>query len=209
MPKLSLELLRKAMISTTKSFLFIHPPKVAGNSIQDALLPYSDDKKIIKSGQDGIERFGIVNSQYGFCKHSKIKEYKQKLDELTYNSLYRFSILRNPWDRLISYYFSPHRRQQTWNRDDFIRFIETVPSILDYLKDDNDKIDVDFLACFERLQEDFNKVCCRIGIAPKQLANRNRSNRDHYTSYYDNDLVNLVGNKYKEEIELGEYEYGN
>ena len=50
------------MISFQKSFLFIHIPKTAGNSIQSVLRDYSEDQLVAsRKEQDGIERFGLHN----------------------------------------------------------------------------------------------------------------------------------------------------
>lgn len=57
------------MISTEKNFIFIHVPKTAGNSLQDALRPFADDDFVIAhASQDGVERFGLKNPTYAELK---------------------------------------------------------------------------------------------------------------------------------------------
>ena len=98
------------MISIQKKFLFIHVPKTGGNSIQNILRDYSEDEIVtLAKHQDGVERFEVRNSKYAITKHSTLAHYKFVLDASTYHSLYKFATIRNPWDLLISYYFSPHR----------------------------------------------------------------------------------------------------
>ncbi|PYK53769.1 MAG: hypothetical protein DME48_10390 [Verrucomicrobia bacterium] len=98
------------MISFQKRFLFIHIPKTAGNSIQSVLRDYSEDELVaLRSEQDGVERFGLRNPKYKLKKHSTLADYRAALDETDFGNLYKFTCVRNPWDRLISLYFTPTR----------------------------------------------------------------------------------------------------
>src|SRR6059058_1959617 len=96
------------MISFQKRFLFVHIPKTAGNSIQSILRNYSEDQIVaLRSEQDGIERFGLRNPNYKIRKHSTLAEYRMALGDEQFRSLYKFACVRNPWDRMVSYYFRP------------------------------------------------------------------------------------------------------
>jgi len=54
---------------------------------------------------------------------------------------------------------------------------------------------------FENLAEDFRAVCAALDISPVTLPQYNRSDRDHYSKYYDNDLRELVHARFAAEIE--------
>ncbi|MFC1908578.1 sulfotransferase family 2 domain-containing protein [Chloroflexota bacterium] len=112
------------MISVEKRFLFIHMPKTGGNSIQTILKEYSEDKFIAGGTRDGINRFGIENEKYGTVKHSTLSEYESALEPELYNSLFKFAVIRNPWDRMVSLYFSSNVRD--WNREAFRRIVEAA-----------------------------------------------------------------------------------
>src|SRR2546430_14424677 len=106
------------MISFQKRFLFVHVPKTAGNSIQSVLRDYSEDELVALRGeQDGVERFGLRNPNYKIKKHSTLAEYREALGNEQFGSLYKFTCVRNPWDRMVSYYFTPTQSPETWNRD--------------------------------------------------------------------------------------------
>src|SRR5690606_13135991 len=99
------------VLSDQKKFLFIHLPKTGGNSIQTLLKAYSEDKIVcLNALQDGVERFEIRNEYPSLHKHSSLSDYKRELPETTFLNLFKFSTIRNPWDRAISHYFSPHRQ---------------------------------------------------------------------------------------------------
>src|SRR5256885_58381 len=112
-----------------KQFLFVHIPKTAGNSIQSILRDYSEDEIVaLRSEQDGIERFGLRNPNYKIKKHSTLAEYRGALGEERFRSLYKFVCVRNPWDRMVSYYFTPTQSPETWDRKKFRGMISEAAS---------------------------------------------------------------------------------
>lgn len=113
------------MISIQSKFLFIHVPKTGGNSIQNILRNCSEDEIVtLYEHQDGIERFGVRNRRYNISKHSSLAHYKSALDASTYRSLFKFAVIRNPWNMMISFfYFLPHRGVIEWDRDGFLDMV--------------------------------------------------------------------------------------
>lgn len=216
------------MLSIKHKFLFIHVPKTGGNSIQNILADYSEDTVIAnEEHQDGIERFEIRNSIYKLKKHSKLSRYRKLLDAELYQQLFKFATIRNPWDRMISMYFSPHRGTDKWDRGEFVRMVQNSTTLQDYitLPSYSNKIlkhlglptrpqpldrDIDYLIRFETLNDDFNTACKKIGLpATTKLPVRNRSDRKHYSHYYDDELRTLVKQKFANEIAYGGYMFEN
>src|SRR5258705_2057120 len=159
------------MISLQKRFLFVHIPKTAGNSIQSVLRDYSEDQLVaLRKEQDGIERFGLRNPKYKVKKHSTLTEYYDALGYEQFRDLYKFTCVRNPWDRMVSYYFTPTQNPETWNRQKFRGIISKAVSVADYLRLDDVKEDpfanVVYIMRFESLADDFRTVCTAIGISP-------------------------------------------
>jgi hypothetical protein len=194
------------MISFQKRFLFVHIPKTAGNSIQSILRDYSEDELVALRGeQDGIERFGLRNPKYKIKKHSTLAEYKAALGEVQFGDLYKFTCVRNPWDRMVSYYFTPTQNMAAWDRKKFRKAIVKALSVADYLRLDKVEEDpfgnVDYIMRFENLADDFRTVCGTLGILPATLPRYNRSSREHYSKYYDDELRELVHARFAAEIE--------
>jgi hypothetical protein len=192
--------------------LFIHIPKTGGNSIQNILNTFSEDDIVtFEHHQDGIERFEVRNKEYNITKHSAYTDYQQQLKLSDFSLLFKFAVIRNPWDRLISYYFSPHRNVSIWSREEFIELVHNVKPIRHYIcpKNCKDKLDshIDFLARFEFLEDDLVNISQIINIDFKNLPHRNKLIRRDYRSYYDDQLRKLVFNKFKEEIEFGDYQF--
>ena len=200
------------MISLQKRFLFVHIPKTAGNSIQTILRDYSEDQLVaLRKEQDGIERFGLRNPKYNIKKHSTLAEYRDALGNAQFGNLYKFTCVRNPWDRMVSYYFTPTQSPEIWDRKKFRRIVSKAVSVADYLRLDQDEQDpfanVDYTMRFENLADDFRTVCETLGISPGALPRYNRSSREHYSKYYDDELRELVHTRFAAEIERFGYAF--
>lgn len=198
------------MLSLKKKFLFIHIHKTGGNSIHTALLPYSDDHKEDLPHSKVSKDFEIKNAQFPTIrKHSSLKDYQQVLDKKIFDQLYKFACVRNPWERLISFYFSPHRNRQPWSREQFIEMMEVVPTSAEMLTTGEQPrtLNVDFVMRYENIKKDFSYVCEQIGLSNVELPHRNKSTnkRKHFLSYYDQALFELVAEKYAIDIELFNY----
>lgn len=88
-----------------KNLIYIHIPKTGGNSVQKILSLNGKYEGIFKTDKkrDGIDRFEIEDNLTDY-KHQKLSVYNKKCSLSEYKI---FTLVRNPTDRLISYYFSP------------------------------------------------------------------------------------------------------
>jgi hypothetical protein len=200
------------MISLQRRFLFVHIPKTAGNSIQSVLRDYSEDELVaLRKEQDGVERFGLRNPKYKIKKHSTLAEYRHALGERQFAELYKFTCIRNPWDRMVSYYFTPTQSPERWNRKKFKEVISRALSVADYLRLDKGEKDpfenVDYIMRFENLVDDFRTVCKALNISSATLPRYNRSNREHYSKYYDDEVRDLVRERFAAEIDRFGYTF--
>jgi hypothetical protein len=220
------------MISLAHNFLFIHLPKTAGNSVQNILLPYSDDHvHLAHARQDGVERFEIRNSRYPqHRKHATYQHYKNFMEPEVFEGLYKFATIRNPWDRCVSFYFSPHRGVSAFDPDAFERLIvgqiRTVrqftcprtyleramdragkPWLLERFRRDAIDQHIDFMMRFEHLEADLNHILQHLGLPEQSLPHRNQGKREHYSTYYTPRTRKLVAEKFAEEIEWGQYTF--
>src|SRR6266705_103834 len=160
------------MISFQKRFLFVHIPKTGGNSIQSILARYSEDKIVRRPGQDGVERFGVSNPKYKLKKHSPLAAYREALGEEQFSRLYKFACVRNPWERMVSFYFTPGQGKK-WDRKAFKKTISKTLSAADYLRLEEGERDpfcnVERIIRFENLAEDFQLVCADLAIPGEPL----------------------------------------
>lgn len=202
------------MLSLAHNFLFVHIPKTAGNSIHRALLPFSEDRIVTMGAhQDGVERFEIRSPTIEMHKHLSLSEYRSRLGPSRFDPIFKFCTVRNPWDRCISFSFSPHRGKVEWSTDAFELFFEkTIQSTEHYLRlgrDDTDPFNnVDAVIRFEPLADDFLTICNRIGIGEIHLPKVNAGNHGDYRTYYKNpELIDRVAEKFRHDIARFSYTF--
>ncbi|MGH1416066.1 MAG: sulfotransferase family 2 domain-containing protein [Pelagimonas sp.] len=202
------------MLSKSRNFLFIHVPKTGGNSIQRVLLPFSDDRMVLTGPHhDGVERFEIRSPRLDIHKHSTLQDYQQQLTVDEFAKLSKVTCVRNPWDRCVSFFFSPHRGEVEWTPKRFETFIrETVQPHAYFLslpgQSDDPFDNLDFVLRFEHLDDDFAALCAQLGIGDLDLPQINVSRRSDYRAYYtDQSLVDLVAEKFAPEIERFDYRF--
>lgn len=207
------------MLSTSHRFLFLHIPKTGGNAIQDALRDVADDRIVcLAPHQDGVERFELRSDRYRTQKHSTLAEYRAQYGAALFDGLYRFACVRNPWERVLSHYFSPHRGTVEWSPEDFLAFIPRVQPMRHYVGLPGDEPPTLAVAVahlqrvlrFERLQDDFDDVCAALGLPRRTLAQRNRSAPEGgraWRDHYDTRSRALVESRFGEEAALFGYRF--
>jgi hypothetical protein len=201
------------MISLRHNFLFVHVPKTAGNSIQNVLKAHCDDQIVcLEPHHDGVERFEVRNPKYALHKHSTLRDYYRELGKPLFDKLFKFSCVRNPWERMISFYFSPSRGKVVWDRAGFLDLVQKTPPLPWHFglggneaEDGSSFENLQFIMRFERIGDDFKTLCLRIGIPHQGLAVRNKSARQHYSAYYDSELTEAVRQRFEREIEYFGY----
>jgi hypothetical protein len=209
------------LLSYQPGFLFVHIEKAAGSSIQDALLPWSGQKakshlrrRLALLGP--INRIGGLYRALQFPEHAPASEVKSCLPPEVYDALFKFAFVRNPWDRLVSRYAhllrsKERRRHRVVSRmekfEDFVNWeIQRRAFQHSYVTDHRGNQIVDFIGYYERLGEDFAKVCARLKL-PAELPHANISPHRDYRSYYTPETRELVANKFKRDIELFGYNF--
>lgn len=138
---------------------------------------------------------------------------------------FKFTFVRNPWDRLVSTFFdkTKHVIGTQWELPQYAKYEHYT--FKEFVRDLSDQIlserhvrtqisllgsmkNVDFIGKFESLQEDFERVCSRIGISCEELPHHNKMKHKSYWEYYDDETRALVSRMYKQDIDCFEYQFG-
>ena len=97
-----------------KNFIFVHIPKTAGASVKNYM------RNHVKPEQ--LHECQVFNTHSHSTYHAVLTDYMISLDSETYTNAFKFSIVRNPWDRVVSLY---HWKKDGTPNEDYLRVINS------------------------------------------------------------------------------------
>lgn len=172
------------MISDKHECIFVHVPKTGGQSVETVFLELNGldwstrGELLMRSNPDPAR--GPVR-----LAHLTAREYVdcEYVGEERFKRYFKFSFVRNPWDRLVSAY----RYLGLDGRQEFRAFVsDSLAAIhdhseiarvmtpqIDFLTDPAGNIVVDFVGRFETLGDDFGVVSRTLDLGEIALPHRN------------------------------------
>ncbi|WP_206613591.1 sulfotransferase family 2 domain-containing protein [Parahaliea mediterranea] len=181
-----------------RPWVFIHINKTGGSSIEKAL----------GAGLD----------------HSTALEKYRQLGADAWARKFVFSVVRNPWDKVVSHYHYRVKTNQTGLGEQPIPFAEWLqrcyverdsryydqPRMFmaqrDWLVDEHGEMLVEFVGRFETLQQDFEGICQRIGVQAS-LGHAKPSDRGSYRDYYNADTQAIIAEAFAADIDSFGYRF--
>ena len=176
------------MIIGEHNAVFIHIPKNAGTSVRTL----------------------FENSSFRIQpnKHADIHDIK-KIFPAVYSLYRKFTIIRNPYDKMVSWYFYLKRNLgEQHNVIEFNKWIQDPSKFwhandpISYLKPQCKWIDntVEIIR-FENLNEELNNFFGE----DIDLPITNKSNHNHYSTYYNKNSIDIIYDRYKEDFKRYNY----
>jgi hypothetical protein len=220
------------LVSHRKQFIFVKTSKTAGTSVESYFeqfcLPEGEwqqchfrDEVDDKNGMIGYR--GLAPQGCRLFNHMSAAEIKAAISLQKWQEYFKFSIIRNPFDRVVSWYFFQRKYIQkinlnSWPRkqviDDFRYFANSSHFLLTPQISVNGSVDMDFLILYEDLEKGLAHVCHHLNIpfVPNNLPTFKSGIRDNNFSIadlYDNETKMTVYQNYDADFVLGDYAFPN
>jgi hypothetical protein len=206
------------MVSRTHRCIFVHIPKCAGNSVQKVIWPGKWTEEDLWGGF--IDQYHN-KYQTGGLQHLLARQIREEVGRKRFDSYFKFTIVRNPFDRTVSQFAymkrRPDLRQFVGMREDasFAEYVDLIQRRThvqwepqySFILDDEGGTIVDFVGRFELIDRDMQVVFDRIGLGGRELPVGNRSDRGPYRDYYTDETREQVGAMYRTDLEQFEYEF--
>jgi len=180
--------------------------ELGGRGAQNYLAPWRDYR------QRDIGRLVIRRAaKKRFHSHIQAVEVRDALGDEIWNSYFKFCVVRNPWDRVVSSYYWRTKEP----RPPLFEFIERKGGLLNnqgwnvYTIDD--EVAVDHICRFENIEDDLRYVRAQIAlpgdIEIPHTKNTHRPKAASYREVMTDQDRELVASIFHKEIEMFGYEF--
>lgn len=223
------------MISHKYRCIFIHIPKCAGTSIE-RVFGHLDghsgrggqDHRTIRMiekpfftarifySKDNFKEF-LRRVHFSFIKQENFRN-KYSVTKRQYDTYFKFSIVRNPWSRVYSWYYKVMRDKihlREYKLEKKIPFAEFVEKFagkgmlqpqMHWLKNYEGVIACDYIARFEKLPEEYDYIS-RILHLNTALPHELKGSSQRLADVYDEKSIALIHEIYREEIDYFGYKF--
>jgi hypothetical protein len=164
-------------------------------------------------------------------RHLFARDLKKYLGTKTWDACFKFAFVRNPWDRLVSWYHMIRLKgpqNHLWkyalnNSCDFESFVKNCTQAIyespferksfsynqyDYVSDAKGRILVDYIGRFENLENDLEQALRMTKTdTPVQIPHLNTSQHSRYRDYYNEETRKIVAERFRKDIEFFGYHF--
>lgn len=203
-------------------FWFVDVPRTSSTSIKMELA----DMYGVAYGKRNVLEPGYGTKSY-FRGHLTAQEAKALLTEDLWSELFKFTMVRNPWDRMVSLYCFRLKREHfspTLTFKDYILQLKSPryraagamhsgPAFYygaaEYVLDKQDNLMVDYIGKYETRETSIRAISQRINYPQlgELCLQKAKPSERHYSSYYDSETRKLIADVYAKDIELFDYEF--
>jgi hypothetical protein len=178
------------MIDYNRRLLFVHIARTGGTSIETVFA--------------GIDWCHIDLP----TKHLSASQARACYGEEIWNSFTKFTVVRNPWDRLVSMQAAgswcfDERCARGCDMKAFLEQLRPHPNeryqSLFYHEVIDEKLD--HVLRHESLQQDLSRMLMGLGLAPVVLPHVEATRREHYSRYYTPESAKLVRSIFRRDID--------
>lgn len=205
------------IISKKHKFIFIHIPKNAGTSISECLRNFTQEDK--HWAVSSSTKHQTLNDLIAMKTEASLS--KKIFRDFSFLEYYKFAIVRNPFDRMISLYDYLNKykvRNEILKVSSFEEFVEELnnPSSwvntlhsstqqLNYIIDQNGSIGVDNVVRFENLDKSIDLIEKELGFNLELKRLNESKSRKSYKTFYNNNTKKIIEDKFRDDLEIFNY----
>jgi hypothetical protein len=140
------------------------------------------------------------------------KQIKNVIGHNKFDSYFKFSVIRNPYDKMVSRYFWI-KKKGIFNGS-FKQFVKNYNCKNLHIHSIDEKCICDFHIRFEHLEDDIKTVCEKLEIKEYNLndllslkSNTRPNKKRNYRNMYDDEIRKIVYEKHEKEFKMFNYEF--
>lgn len=208
-----------------KRTIHIHIPKTAGLAMAEHAKRHAEGFQSLTHTKAYDPDVGYTT--LGHVSAGSLMEHGV-ITQSQFDGSFKFTFVRNTWDRLVSLYVyflraRPKARRDWKVLDSFDGYIRGITAGhwmvgIGYhnkrkLSQANPQTEwlrwgVDFIGRYETLDEDWRRLCDAVGMTHSPLERINPTEHGPYTDYYTDELRGLVAVRFAEEIDRFRFRFG-
>ena len=204
------------IISFQRKFVFVALPKTAGHALRAALRPHLSETDweqctLFEKRYFPVEALAQIGHGHISCR-----QIKPFLLPTQWTEFLKFGFVRNPYDRFVSYYFFRNGSPQAPSTDISYLMKQVLKEEIalkhflmrpqyEFVCDREGTIMLDYLGRYESLQACFDDLCGRLSLPTHQLERVNKSKHLDYREYLDEELQEMIYQRYQTDFELFDY----
>ena len=214
------------LVSHRNNFIYTKTVKTAGTSVESYYEPYCMPEgkwTFSPCREPHVSDAGVIGyrgSESGgkeWFNHMPAADIRNKGGDDIWNEYFKFCVIRNPFDKLVSYFFFLERQRSTAPKEAgkrVERFREWIAKGVSAIDRDKYLIDgeicVDYFIRFEDLEQGIKQVCDRVNVPfePERLPKLKAGLRDSsipLSAFYDEKTTLLVAQAYQFELDMFGY----
>ena len=227
------------IISHKYKFIFIKTFKTAGTSLEVYFSQFAGAEDILttifprEENHHPQHEKGWFNpvresQKFDFTLKNRLKEFflrrkfynhipayliKERIPNEVWNSYFKFTIERNPWDKAVSYYHMlNYRSGRNLDFETFVKSEDHAHNFPLYTAFGDEQVLVDRILRYDKLNQELSEVFGQLGVPFEgKLNTYSKSNyrpeKISYQDYYTEETKQIIGDKFKNEINLLKFTY--